>query len=132
MTPGQIVGAHAADECIDLSTTGRRSGDVHRIEIWFGVIDGVVYLVSGNGPGADWYRNALASPVVTVHVAGHDLAGTARDVTDPAERRRAGELMGAKYPAWEGDESIGLTRHAWCYEVPLLAIELPSGETVPE
>ena len=33
-------------------------------------------------------------------------------------------------PAWlaehadaDGDPSIGLTRHAWCYEVPVLAIE---------
>jgi hypothetical protein len=29
--------------------------------------------------------------------------------------------MGEKYP-WDGDPSIGLTRHAWCFEVPLLRI----------
>jgi hypothetical protein len=31
-------------------------------------------------------------------------------------------MMGAKY-RWDGDPSIGLTRHAWCFEVPALAIE---------
>ena len=30
--------------------------------------------------------------------------------------------MGQKYP-WDGDASIGLTRQAWCYEVPVLAID---------
>jgi hypothetical protein len=30
--------------------------------------------------------------------------------------------MGGKYH-WDGDPSIGLTRQAWCYEVPVLAIE---------
>ena len=49
----------------------------------------------------------------------HD--GVARDVTDADERRRVGDLMGAKYP-WDGDASIGLTRQAWCYDVPVLAI----------
>ncbi|MGZ6987136.1 MAG: hypothetical protein ACXVKP_19735, partial [Ilumatobacteraceae bacterium] len=43
------------------------------------------------------------------------------DVTDPDERRRVGDVMGQKYQ-WDGDPSIGLTRQAWCYEVPVLAI----------
>ena len=42
-------------------------------------------------------------------------------MTDADERRRVGDLMGAKYP-WDGDPSIGLTFDAWCYEVPVLAI----------
>lgn len=118
-----ILAAHADDECCDITTTGRRSGRSHRIEIWFGVLDDRLYLISGNGPGADWYRNALARPSVTVHLGGQDLPGLARPVSDPGERRRVGDLMGAKY-SWDGDPSIGLTRHAWCYEVPVLAISL--------
>lgn len=46
----------------------------------------------------------------------------ARAVVDPAERRRVGELMGAKYP-WDGDPSVGLTFDAWCFDVPAFAIE---------
>jgi deazaflavin-dependent oxidoreductase (nitroreductase family) len=120
-----LLAAHADDECCDLSTVGRRSGRPHRIEIWFGVLDDRLYFISGNGPTADWYRNALAAPEVTVHLGGHDLRGTARAVTHPEERRRVGDLMGAKY-AWDGDPSIGLTRQAWCYEVPVLAVSVRS------
>ena len=112
---------HAADDCCDITTVGRRSGNPHEIEIWFGVIDDTLYIISGNGPSADWYRNALANSQVWVRLSGEVHTGTARDVTDPEERRRVGDLMGQKYP-WEGDSSIGLTRHAWCYDVPVLAI----------
>ena len=104
-----------------MTTIGRRSGKAHEIEIWFGVIDDTMYLISGNGPTADWYRNAMADSQVAVRLAGGTHEGVARDVTDEDERRRVGDLMGGKYP-WDGDASIGLTRHNWCYEVPVLAI----------
>lgn len=113
---------HADVDCCDIVTTGRVSGKPHEIEIWFGVMDGAMYLISGNGPGADWYRNMLAHPEVTVKLAGDEHVGRARDVTDPDERRRCGDLMGAKY-VWGGDPSIGLTYEAWCHEVPAIAIE---------
>jgi deazaflavin-dependent oxidoreductase (nitroreductase family) len=113
--------AHADVECCDVTTVGRRTGNPHEIEIWFGVDGDTMYLISGNGAGADWYRNALANPAVVVQFAGETHHGVARDVTDPDERRRVGDLMGDKY-RWDGDASIGLTRHAWCYEVPVLAI----------
>jgi deazaflavin-dependent oxidoreductase (nitroreductase family) len=108
-------------ECCDVTTIGRRSGTPHEIEIWFGVIDDVMYLISGNGPTADWYRNALANPQVSVRCGGDARWGIARPVSDADERRIVGDLMGSKY-LWDGDPSIGLTRHAWCYEVPVLAI----------
>ncbi|HEX3089304.1 MAG TPA: nitroreductase/quinone reductase family protein [Ilumatobacteraceae bacterium] len=112
---------HADDDCCDVRTTGRRTGEPHEIEIWFGVIDDTMYLISGNGPDADWYRNALVDSHVTVRLNGETHDGVARDVSDADERRRVGDVMGAKYP-WDGDASIGLTRQAWCYDVPVLAI----------
>lgn len=117
------LAAHAGTECCDVTTVGRVTGRPHEIEIWFGVAGDTVYLVSGNGPTADWYRNALAHPEVVVRFGTQRHRGLARPVLDGDERRRAGDLMGAKYPAWDGDPAIGLTRHAWCYEVPVLAID---------
>jgi deazaflavin-dependent oxidoreductase (nitroreductase family) len=109
-------------ECCYLTTTGRTSGRPHEIEIWFGVLGPTLYLISGNGPTADWYRNLLADPVVSVRVDGERRRGTARVVDDPDERQRVGDLMGAKY-VWDGDPSIGLTYASWCYDVPAAAIE---------
>jgi len=109
-------------ECCDIVTAGRLSGNPHEIEIWFGAVHDTMYLISGNGPGADWYRNLIANPEVLVKLAGEERVGRARDVTDRDERRRCGDLMGAKY-VWDGDASIGLTYEAWCYDVPAIAIQ---------
>ncbi|MEZ5273310.1 MAG: nitroreductase/quinone reductase family protein [Ilumatobacteraceae bacterium] len=108
-------------ECCYLTTVGCRSGRLHEVEIWFGVVDDTLYMISGNGPTAHWFLNASANRHVTIRVAGETRAGEARVVDDPEERRRVGELMGAKYP-WDGDPSIGLTFEAWCFDVPLLAV----------
>lgn len=121
MTP-EWLRAHADEECCDVVTEGRVSGRSHEIEIWFGVMDGAMYLISGNGAGADWYRNLLANPRVEVRLAGAAHVGTARPVVDPEERRRCGDLMGEKY-VWGGDPAIGLTYDAWCYDVPAIAID---------
>lgn len=115
--------AKADVDCCYLTTTGRRSGRPHEIEIWFGVVDETLYLVSGNGPTAHWYLNLLAHPEVTVRIDDEVRRGRARVVTDRDERERVGDVMGAKY-VWEGDPDIGLTYEAWCYEVPAVAVEL--------
>lgn len=117
-----VFALHAGDECCDLITIGRRTGKLRQVEIWFGVIDDVLYLVSGGGAGADWYRNACASGTATVVFGEQHVECVVRQVADADERRRVGELMGAKY-VWEGDPSIGLTSDAWCFEVPALALE---------
>lgn len=114
--------AHIGEECCDLTTTGRRSGRPHEIEIWFAVAGDVLYVVAGNGESADWYRNALAEPAVTLRLGGEARRATARPVTDPDERRRAGDLMDAKYPTYE-DLSLDLPHRTWAYDVPALAIE---------
>jgi deazaflavin-dependent oxidoreductase (nitroreductase family) len=114
--------ARADVECCYVTTRGRRTGRAHEIEIWFGLDGPSLFLISGNGPAADWYRNLLADPDVTVRLAGVSYAARARPVTEPAERRRVGEVMGAKY-VWGGDPSIGLTYEAWCYHVPAVALE---------
>jgi deazaflavin-dependent oxidoreductase (nitroreductase family) len=124
MTSGsEWLEANADVDCCDIVTTGRRSGAPHEIEIWFGVMDGAMYLISGNGPAADWYLNMLADPEVEVRLGGERRGGRARAVVDPDERRRCGDLMGAKY-VWDGDPDIGLTYRAWCYDVPAIAIDV--------
>lgn len=66
-----------------LTTTGRKTGEPREIEIWFGVIDGSVYLLSGSGedergPKAHWVRNLLKTPACTVRIAGETVPATGR------------------------------------------------------
>ena len=116
-----LLARHADDAVCRLVTVGRRSGRPHDIEIWFGVVGDELAFISGNGPSADWYRNALANPAVEVRLGGRWLAGTARDAVGE-ERRRVGEVMGRKHRGWGGDADIGLTEPAWVWEVPALLV----------
>lgn len=77
---------------IDITTTGRITGQPRRIEIVFHVFDGRIY-ISGM-PRADrvraWLRNLEADPRFTFHlkaIVQADLPATARVITDPVERR---------------------------------------------
>ncbi len=76
----------------DVSTVGRRSGEIRRIEIWYVVVDGQVVLTGTPGPRS-WLANLRAHPEAVLHLRnpGRDLAVTAREVVDPAERRRVAE-----------------------------------------
>jgi deazaflavin-dependent oxidoreductase (nitroreductase family) len=79
---------------IDITTTGRRSGEPRRIEIVFHSFDGRTY-ISGM-PSARkraWIANLESNPNFTFHLKGNvgtpvaDLPATARVITDEAERR---------------------------------------------
>jgi deazaflavin-dependent oxidoreductase (nitroreductase family) len=111
-------------DCCDITTTGRRSGRPHEIEIWFAVLDGSLVMVAGNRERADWFRNLRADPRVKVRIGGETHDGVARIVADPDERRRIGDVMGAKYHY--SDLSIGLTQQAWSYDVPAVVIDFPA------
>src|SRR5688500_8606993 len=63
-----------------LTTKGRVSGHSHEIEIWFGIYNNTLYLLSGGGEESDWVKNLLKEPSVTVRITEHTFAGTARVV----------------------------------------------------
>lgn len=107
-----------------LVTIGRRSGRPHDIEMWFGVVDGMVCMISGNGDGADWYRNALHNPEVTVRFGRSAFTGEARPADPGDERRLVGVEMTRKYAGWGGDAEIGLEEDDWTWRVPALMITL--------
>ena len=78
------------DRTIDITTTGRNSGQPRRIEIWMYRHDGRVFL-SGSPGTRDWYANLVADPEFTFHLKGSvqaDLPAIAHPITDEAERRK--------------------------------------------
>jgi deazaflavin-dependent oxidoreductase (nitroreductase family) len=81
--------ALANDLTVDITTTGRRTGQPRRIEIWLIDVDGRSFITGTPGPRA-WLANLLADPVLTVHLkqaVSADLPARARVVTDEATRR---------------------------------------------
>jgi deazaflavin-dependent oxidoreductase (nitroreductase family) len=105
---GLVVGVPSDPSAVPfcyLTTTGRVSGTPHRIEIWFALHDGVVYLLSGGGDASDWVRNLMASPDVVLEL-GEERRSTKARVLSPnsEEDALARRLLVEKYSAgYKGD-----------------------------
>jgi deazaflavin-dependent oxidoreductase (nitroreductase family) len=97
--------AAALDFCY-LTTTGRRTGHPHTIEIWFGLNDDQdrVFLLSGGGEQSDWVRNLIANPTVGLRLGDRDMITKARVVADPQEEALARRLLLEKYTSRSGDD----------------------------
>jgi deazaflavin-dependent oxidoreductase (nitroreductase family) len=91
-----------------LTTTGRVSGRPHTIEIWFALNGSTLYMLSGNGPHrrADWVRNLMKTPDVTVRIGDREFSGSARVIEGGEEDALARRLLLEKYePTYSGDLS---------------------------
>src|SRR3954466_233561 len=96
----------AAEDFAYLTTTGRKSGRPHRIEIWFAIENGVLYLLSGGGDGADWVKNIRKDREVRIQVGSRSAAATARIVRASREDQRARELLDEKYMGWKAGKKL--------------------------
>jgi deazaflavin-dependent oxidoreductase (nitroreductase family) len=95
-----------------LTTTGRMTGRSHRIEIWFALHDGVVYLLAGDRDDADWVRNLQVTPDVVFEVGGIKRLTRARVVEpDTDEDALARRLLLEKYGSG-GEDLEGWSRLA--------------------
>ena len=90
---------------VDISTTGRKSGQERRVEIVMHNIDGRLYISGQPSPRRrSWLANLDANPKFTLHIkrgARADLPATAREITDPAERRQVLEHVARN---WKRDD----------------------------
>jgi deazaflavin-dependent oxidoreductase (nitroreductase family) len=94
---------------IDLTTTGRRTRLPRRIELVFHAIDGRVYISGMPGRPRSWLANIRANPRVTFHLKSAvkaDLPATARELTDPAERRRIMEQVARNWGRTDVDRMM--------------------------
>jgi deazaflavin-dependent oxidoreductase (nitroreductase family) len=120
----ELVAQLASQDYCYLTTTGRVTGRPHEIEIWFGAREGSLYLLSGGGRNADWVKNLLKDPAVTVRMAGHMFTGTARLVESKEEEQTARYLLAEKYNELEEDNSPD----EWARTALVVAIDLRSLE----
>lgn len=104
-----------------VTTTGRRTGSPHTIEIWFALHEDTVYLLSGGGEASDWVKNVRVDPTVGLRLGDRDMICRARIVEDEPEDELARRLLVAKYAVRYADDLEDWGRTA----LPV-AIELPS------
>jgi deazaflavin-dependent oxidoreductase (nitroreductase family) len=109
-----------------VTTTGRRSGKSHTIEIWFALRDGRVYLLSGGGDANDWVKNLRANPTVGVRIGDRDMICRAFVVEDAAEDELARRLLLEKYaPRYSGELDD------WARSALPVAVVLPEPPSEP-
>jgi len=118
--PHSILLSLAKEEYCYLTTLGRVSGKPHEIEIWFGLHNHTLYLLSGGGDESDWVKNLLKNPSVAVRIAQRTFPGTARLVKEKEEETRARYLLAEKYQEWEE----GKTLSEWARTALPVAIDL--------
>jgi len=114
---------------IDITTTGRITGELRRIEIFFHSFGGRIYLSGMPNPRHEraWLLNLRANPRLTFHLKAlvqADLSGTAREITDPDERRRVMELVAR---AWRRTDVEFMLEHSPLVEVTLDGYEPAAG-----
>jgi deazaflavin-dependent oxidoreductase (nitroreductase family) len=87
-----------ADPTIDITTTGRRTGQPRRLEIWMLAVGERFFITGTPGPRA-WLANLIAHPELTVHLHDGevDLPARAVPVTDAATRREVLEDAAARW-----------------------------------
>jgi deazaflavin-dependent oxidoreductase (nitroreductase family) len=106
-----------------LTTTGRASGEPREIEIWFGLEESTLYMLSGGRDRSDWVKNLTKTPAVTVRIGDRSLEGRGRTVADPDEEASARRLLYEKYsPTYSGDLA------EWRDSALPIAVDLDVGE----
>lgn len=116
-----VKNALKTDTLCDITTTGRKSGDPHKIEIAFHYIDGSVY-ISGLPGRRDWYANVVANPAFTFHLKQSmkaDFPVRATPILDEAERRA---LLLQIVVKWNRENEI----EKFVKDSPLIEVQLES------
>lgn len=98
-------------QVIDLTTTGRRTGQPRRIEIFLHAQDGQLFItgIPQAGRTRDWIHNVTSEPRVTVHLkrtVTADIPATARVVDDRTERRPFIEAAARHWGRTDVDEML--------------------------
>ena len=114
-------GAHASDDFCYLTTSGRRTGKPHTIEIWFVVEGAAVYMLAEGGERADWVRNIRQNSAVLLRLGEQTRPAIGRIVDDRVEADPIRQLLVAKYQEWRPDQPVP----EWAVQAVVVAVALP-------
>ena len=112
-----------ADELIDITTIGRRTGESRRIEIGLQRVQGRYFLTGTPGKARAWYANLVARPQFTLHLkqsVTKDLAVSARPIIERDERWVIfADLL---RPLASITSAPGMGPHLWIEKSPLVEV----------
>ena len=109
-----------ADLLVDITTTGRKTGQPHRIEISLHFIDGRIFLSGRPDSKKDWFANLCANPQLTFHFKQSlslDVPATAKLVREEKLRRKVLSAVITEQP--EPQDLAVWVRHARLVEIVL-------------
>jgi len=111
----------ADEDMCYLTTAGRKTGRPHEIEIWFGIREGTLFMLSGGGDAADWVKNVKKDPRVRLRINTQTAALKAR-LVKPGTREDAvaRELLDGKYMGWHPGKKLS----SWARGALPVAIDL--------
>lgn len=122
----QIAAALAVGGIVDITTTGRRSGEPKRIEIYVHNLDGTLWLTGKPPFPRDWIANLRANPAMTVHLkrgVTADLQARGTVITDP--KVKAEVIYRARVEGWKADpEIVKADMDTWVASAPLARVDL--------
>jgi deazaflavin-dependent oxidoreductase (nitroreductase family) len=104
---------------IDITTTGRQTGNPRRIEIVFHNIEDRIYISGMPGFPRGWLANLETNPGFTFHLKRPftaDLSATARVIKDEAERRK---ILTSVARNWKRNDVDVMVRQSPLIEVTL-------------
>lgn len=114
-----------AERTIDITTTGRRSGQPRRVEVWIHRVEGHWYLTGVPAPRS-WYANLRADPRFTVHLKHRvraDLPATAMPVDELTRRRVITAVLELQYePGLHTRATQRQNLEQWLADSPLVEI----------
>ena len=86
----------AGKQTTRLTHYGRKTGKPHEVTIWF-VLDGDRLYIGTANVNRQWVQNVQKTPRVKLSIAGENVEGTARFLTNRAEHERAMAAIRRKY-----------------------------------
>lgn len=107
-----------------LTTTGRRSGRPHTVEMWFAIHERTLYCLAGGGEDADWVRNIRHDATVAVRINTRQASARGRVLdAGTTEDARARRLLDEKYMGGAPGKRLS----SWARTALPVAIDLRSG-----
>ena len=84
---------------VDLTVTGRKTGNESSRPIWFVVEGDKLLLLPVGGTDSNWYRNLQKTPTIGLRADGAELRTDAEPTEDPGVVDHVAHVFGEKYGA---------------------------------